>query len=64
MNILINGEPKEISVSSLCDLITQESPSLPFAIAVNDQFVAKSDYAVTSLSEGDRVEILSPMSGG
>ena len=64
MNIVINGEPKEVTAPSLHVLIAQESPSLPFAIAVNDQFVAKSDYAATILSEGDRVEILSPMSGG
>lgn len=37
----------------------------PFAVvAVNDRFVPKNDYAVKVLTNGDRLELLSPMEGG
>ncbi len=34
------------------------------AVAVNDGFVPKSDYADRVLANGDRLELLSPMAGG
>ena len=36
----------------------------PFAAAVNMQFVPKNRYASTVLHEGDRVEIIRPVTGG
>lgn len=42
----------------------QVSNDIPFAIAINEHFVAKSQYPTTPLKDGDRIEILSPMQGG
>ncbi len=36
----------------------------PFAAAVNMQFVPKTQHASTPLHEGDRVEIIRPVTGG
>ena len=36
----------------------------PFAAAVNMQFVPKTQHAITALHEGDRVEIIRPVTGG
>lgn len=35
-----------------------------YAIAVNNQFVAKSNYKDCILQEGDKIELIMPMQGG
>lgn len=44
-------------------LATQQLPKV-FAVAVNKQFVAKSDYALYRLCHQDVIAILTPMQGG
>ncbi|MEE9447710.1 MAG: sulfur carrier protein ThiS [Arenicellales bacterium] len=34
------------------------------AVAINQVFVAKSDYAHTILNSGDEIDIVQPISGG
>jgi len=34
------------------------------AVARNDEFVPRGDYATRQLQDGDRLEIVSPMQGG
>lgn len=66
ISIYLNNEPMDIipeaSVQELIDVL----PGTPkgFAIAVNENFVPRSSYQQTSLSEGDRVELLVPSQGG
>ena len=36
----------------------------PFAVAVNTTFVPNTGYAARTLQPGDRVEIISPVTGG
>lgn len=36
----------------------------PFAVAVNTQFVPKSQYALQPLAAGDRIDIIFPVTGG
>lgn len=64
MKIIVNGEQSEISNTNLVDCLQELNPTEPFAIALNEQFVAKSDYKRITIHEGDALEILSPMSGG
>ena len=65
MHILINGERHETAHSQLHTLLNEVTDTnLPFAVAINEQFIAKSNYSDTQLSEGDRIEIVSPMQGG
>lgn len=35
-----------------------------FAVAINKQFIPRTNYAEISLNEGDCVEVVSPMQGG
>lgn len=65
MKIKINGEVFTTEQSTLSALIAEQvKRETPFAIAVNETFVAKSQYSETHLSDGDSIEILSPMQGG
>jgi sulfur carrier protein len=65
MNILINKLPHDLPEgASLADAISALSPALPFAAAVNTQFVSKTSYLQTLLKPGDEIEIIRPVTGG
>lgn len=65
MNITINGECHIIELKTLSEVIgTFVDLDTPFAIAVNEAFVAKSNYPDILLNDGDSIEVLSPMQGG
>lgn len=65
MNVLINKLHYELpDDASLADAISALIPALPFAVAVNMQFVPKISYAKTLLKPGDEVEIIHPVTGG
>ena len=55
----------DITVSQLLDqyFSVHPEPKL-FALAVDQTFVAKTDYKTTSLSSGASVELFSPIQGG
>ena len=36
----------------------------PFAVAVNLQFIPKTQYPATVLRSGDQIEVISPITGG
>ena len=66
MNIFVNQEIKDISESPLYMdiLLNMLQPKTPFAISLNSQFVAKSNYASTLVQENDHIDIISPVTGG
>ncbi|MFM2262305.1 MAG: hypothetical protein RI959_981 [Pseudomonadota bacterium] len=65
MQILINHVPHELPASaSLADAAQAFAAQGPFAAAVNLQFVPRTQYAKTLLAEGDRIEFISPVTGG
>jgi sulfur carrier protein len=65
MNVLINKLPHDLPErASLADAISALSPALPFAAAVNMQFVPKASYSQTLLKPGDQIEIIRPVTGG
>lgn len=64
MHITLNGEAAVFSGRTLADLIEQQAPQAPFAVAVNTCFVPKSAYGQTELRENDAVEIVRPVVGG
>lgn len=64
MNIMLNGQNSVFEGKTLADLVAQQQPAAPFAIALNTAFVAKSLYAETVLQEGDKVEMVCPVVGG
>ncbi|WAJ69343.1 sulfur carrier protein ThiS [Catenovulum adriaticum] len=65
MNIIINGQPIELpQTQSLIQVVENFGAVKPFALAVNGQFIPKSQHLVYELNEGDAIDILSPVQGG
>ena len=66
MIIEVNGEKKTLeSPRSLADAIRDLGyGGARIAVARNDEFVPRGDYATRQLQDGDRLEIVSPMQGG
>ncbi|WP_286234025.1 sulfur carrier protein ThiS [Thalassotalea sediminis] len=69
MNIYINGQAVTLTnQSTITDALqyylseTQKKHS--FAVALNCDFVAKSDYAQTYLTHNDALDVLFPIQGG
>ncbi len=65
ITIILNGKatnyPKNTSIAEA--LIAYPLPN-NFALAVNDNFVAKSEYRHYLLKTGDKLDIFSPIVGG
>jgi sulfur carrier protein len=65
MNVFINNERHELpDAATLADALRVCDPPAVFAAAVNLQFVPRSSYAQHALHEGDRIEIIAPITGG
>ncbi|WP_096085277.1 sulfur carrier protein ThiS [Agaribacterium haliotis] len=65
MKVLVNDKAHQLSSNKLTELINDlVKGDAPFAIAVNAQFIPRSNYDTIELQDGDSVEILSPMQGG
>jgi sulfur carrier protein len=65
MRIIINQSeyelPKESMISDALSLI-QAKP--PYAVAVNLNFIPKTQYDQFSLNENDQIEVIAPVTGG
>lgn len=48
----------------MADAVAAIAARPPFAVAVNTTFVPNTRYAAQALQPGDRVEIISPVTGG
>jgi sulfur carrier protein len=69
MIVVINAQPTELpdgaTVADAVARATADQPAnTPFAVAVNLQFVPRAHYPHTPLHDGDRVEIIAPVTGG
>lgn len=65
IEVKINGEVTEITQTNLQAFLAEfADESSAFAVAINQTFVPRSNYASTELKAGDDIEILSPMQGG
>ena len=65
MKIIINGDSAEVQSVSLDQLLVELNYSAArVATAVNGVFVARDSRAYCTLSEGDRLEVVSPRQGG
>lgn len=65
MNISINQVPHELPEgATVADAVAAIEARPPFAVAVNTTFVPNTRYAVQVLQPCDRVEIISPVTGG
>ncbi|WP_029933353.1 sulfur carrier protein ThiS [Thiomicrospira pelophila] len=64
MILLINDKPTESNAQTLASLVLELEIEGAFALALNENFVPKSQYADTFVNENDRIEIVAPMQGG
>ncbi|MBP2234088.1 sulfur carrier protein [Sinorhizobium kostiense] len=65
MTLIVNGEMLEMSAATLSELLLAlEYEGEWLATAVNGELVHREIRGAFRLSDGDRVEILSPMQGG
>lgn len=64
MNIFVNDVSTAFHGSSVEDLLQQQAPESPFAVAVNTVFIPKQQYATYKLSVDDHVDIVHPVVGG
>lgn len=65
IDITLNGQTMSLPRgATLADATEASGVQPPFAAAVNLQFVTRTQYAQTTLKSGDRVELISPVTGG
>ncbi|MBB6523176.1 sulfur carrier protein ThiS [Pseudoteredinibacter isoporae] len=72
MHIVLNGKAVEIpqpdNLQDFFDSLNRNDAAIilpkQFAVALNAQFIPRSQYADTALQEGDDLELLVPMQGG
>lgn len=66
MRLIVNGEDHEFSdIGSVEDLLRRLEIDAKYrAVAVNRQVVSRTDYGEHFLKDGDRIEIVRPVSGG
>ena len=65
MRVIVNQQVRELApASKVSDLLAAIDAQPPFAVAVNLQFVPKSQHTEFVLKENDSVEIISPVTGG
>ncbi len=65
MNIQLNGERRQIGAQDLAAALEELGlAGAVVATAVNGEFVPADARRATPLTEGDALEVLSPMQGG
>ena len=65
MQVFINQIPHDLPVgATLADAIALLPDRPPFAAAVNLQFVPNTQYTQQLLQRDDRIDIISPITGG
>lgn len=66
MTVHVNGQPKELeasaTVAALVEVLGLGQKRV--AVEVNKELVVKKEWAARTLSEGDRVEVVSFVGGG
>ncbi len=65
ISIQLNGEMQTVSARTLAELVTElDLQQRMIAIERNLEVVPKSQYDVTGLQEGDRIELVHMIGGG
>lgn len=70
MQLFINGQSHEVTepapmlVHALSAYLTKAQQKLTFAVALNQAFIGKADYASTPVQPQDSIDILFPIVGG
>ena len=65
MRITVNQVEYDLpSQSMIADALNLINAKPPFAVAVNLNFVPKSQYSLHELNENDQIEVIAPVTGG
>ena len=65
MFVVVNGSRHPLpEPRTLAELLALLSPRTPFAVARNEEFIARRDYDTCRIYPNDRIEIVRPMAGG
>jgi sulfur carrier protein len=65
MRVIVNQAPYEIpSQSVISDALALIAAKPPYAVAVNMNFVPKTQYSQFILNENDQIEVIAPVTGG
>jgi thiamine biosynthesis protein ThiS len=66
MQILLNGETREIAPDATLEMLIAELDlgEKRFAVEINEELVPRSTFAEHALAEGDRIEIVTAIGGG
>jgi sulfur carrier protein len=66
MNVLVNGTAEQLDTGTTVAEVVDRWARSPIgaAVAVNEAVVTRADWPGTTLSDGDRVEILTAVQGG
>lgn len=65
MRLTVNGEPVEVDVATVADLVAaRTADARHVAVARNGDVVPRSAWGATGLQEGDAVEVLAATAGG
>ena len=66
MQLIVNGRPQnadaQITLAELVPAVSDRNSGI--AVAVNSEFVPRSTWSSTPLSEGDRVDVVTAVQGG
>ncbi|WP_114638537.1 sulfur carrier protein ThiS [Polynucleobacter necessarius] len=65
MRVIVNQVAYELpSHSVITDALSLINAKPPYAVAVNLNFVPKTQYAEYTLHENDQIEVIAPVTGG
>ena len=65
MKVFVNGELREVEISTLAELINElDLPVARIAVELNRDVVRRSDWSSTMLKDEDRIEIVHFVGGG
>ncbi len=68
MNVMINGEPRDVgagaTVASVVEMLDVAPGARGVAVALDGEVVSRGQWADTQLSEGSTVEVVAAIQGG
>ncbi|MBB1074402.1 sulfur carrier protein ThiS [Rhodoferax sp. 4810] len=65
MKVLVNQTLVHLNDgATLADAVAAAPVPPPFAAALNRQFVPKTSYPQTTLTDGDQIDLIAPVVGG
>ena len=62
---MVNQIPRDVPENStIDDVLLMIDAKPPYAVAINYQFVPKTQHADEILRDGDEIEVIAPVTGG